>query len=166
MQSPTHQSRTITWIAALLPLMAASIVFYVEGGEAAAFVVVFAISSLVAIVLLAGRDVVAALSRSIEQRIDPWPWQVRRYQQLRRARGSRCIFCGYDLRASPEQCPECGQWAISSDELLARWRFGIGLPHYAASESSGPAKPQPPPLTIRLNEAHQAEKGNSSGSQR
>jgi hypothetical protein len=35
-----------------------------------------------------------------------WLW---RYVQRRRARGMNlCRNCGYDLRASPERCPECG----------------------------------------------------------
>jgi hypothetical protein len=43
--------------------------------------------------------------------ISPLIWIVRKRRQLRQRRWKRefrCLNCGYDLRATPNQCPECG----------------------------------------------------------
>jgi hypothetical protein len=38
----------------------------------------------------------------------PATWVRRRLIPARRANAGLCPSCGYDLRASPERCPECG----------------------------------------------------------
>jgi hypothetical protein len=61
-----------------------------------------------AVVLIYTGDTWAALPMGVMFFV-AWAAHVRlRRQLLRRYRG-QCPTCGYDLRASPDRCPECGQ---------------------------------------------------------
>lgn len=42
---------------------------------------------------------------------------LRQLRQARRTREHRCLACGYDLRATPERCPECGTARAKDSDL-------------------------------------------------
>jgi len=49
----------------------------------------------------------------------PAVWTIRQRRQRRRRSFGLCHVCGYDMRATPERCPECGAVPVAKGPLAS-----------------------------------------------
>jgi hypothetical protein len=74
--------------------------------------------------------------------------RVSDFERLRRIRAGLCVGCGYDLRESQGNCPECGrlieEWRYRVEPSSARYAKRGPTPPAQASRTEGSASSAPP----------------------
>jgi hypothetical protein len=107
LHAPERRFRLWRAIAAAAALIACVIAGWHADGKGVGELGLFFLSCMIAAVMLLALRDGARLVVDPDRR--PWEWRKRR-----RLLFGLCPACGYDLRASPDRCPECGTIAAAN----------------------------------------------------